>query len=106
MSSSVQREIEAEARKQFPDAVRRVEWLRYGDAPIIEPGELLPQFVLAEPRGRRRWSGPRGTLTAFQQANGPALKQFRRELVQRWPEIRHVGVMFEDDRRNWKPRTG
>ena len=30
-SSSLQREIEAEARRLFPDAVRRVEWLRHGD---------------------------------------------------------------------------
>jgi hypothetical protein len=68
MSRSVQREIEAEARKLFPDAVRRVEWLRYGDTPIIEPDELPgPQAV--PPRTRERW-----------------------------PEIRHVGVMFEDDR--------
>jgi hypothetical protein len=97
-SNDVQREVEAEARRLFPGAVRRVEWLGYGDSPLIEPGEILPQFVLAEPRGRRRWSGPRDTLTTFQKANGPALKQFRRELAQRWPEIRHVGVVFEDDR--------
>jgi len=99
MSSSVQREIEAEARKLFPDAVRRVEWLRYGDTPIIEPGELFPQFVLAEPR-RRRWrrSGARDTLKAFQHEHGPALKRFRLGLARRWPEIRHIGVAFEDKR--------
>ena len=71
-SSDVQREIEAEARRLFPGAVRRVEWLGYGDAPVIEPGEILPQFVLAEP-------GPRGgdikrMIKAFQEAHqaGPA----------------------------------
>ncbi len=48
-SSSLQREVETEARRLFPDAVRRVEWLGYGDSPVIEPGELAPQFVL--------WSG-------------------------------------------------
>jgi hypothetical protein len=48
-SSSLQREVEAEARRLFPGAVRRVEWLGYGDSPLIEPGEILPQFVLAEP---------------------------------------------------------
>ena len=95
-SSDVQREIEAEARRLFPGAVRRVEWLGYGDAPVIEPGEILPQFVLAEP-------GPRGgdikrMIKAFQEAHRPALRQFRLELARRWPQIRHLGVTFEDDR--------
>ncbi len=33
----------------------------------------------------------------FQKEHGPALKKFRHQLSQRWPEIRHIGVMFEDD---------
>src|SRR5437870_8020552 len=102
-SSNAQREIEAgveaEARRLFPDAMRRVEWLGYGDSLLIEPGEILPTFVLAESR-RRRWrrSGGRDTLKAFQHEHGAALKRFRLELARRWPEIRHVGVSFEDDR--------
>ncbi len=93
----IQREIEAEVTRLFPDSVRRVEWLRYGDAPMIEPGELVPRFILTEPRrGRRLRSEPGGALKAFQKAHGPAIKQFRRELEQRWPEIRHIGVAFED----------
>jgi hypothetical protein len=40
--SNVQREVEAEARRLFGDAVRRVEWLGHGDAPVIEPGEIMP----------------------------------------------------------------
>src|SRR5438046_2621158 len=98
-SSNAKREVEAEARKLFPDAVRRVEWLRHGDSPVIEPGEIMPTFVLAEPgRGRGRRSGARDRLKAFQHEHGPALKRFRLELARRWPEIRHVGVRFEDDR--------
>jgi hypothetical protein len=98
-SSSLQREVEAETRRLFPGAVRRVEWLRYGDSPLIEPGEILPKFVLAEPRrGRGQRSGPRDTLTAFQHEHGAALKQFRLALARRWPEIRQIGVAFEDDR--------
>jgi hypothetical protein len=69
-SNNVQREVEAEARRFFPSAVRRVEWLGYGDSRLIEPGEILPQFVLAEPRpGLVRRPGPRETLKAFQKAN-------------------------------------
>jgi hypothetical protein len=90
------REIEDEATRLFPGAVRRVEWRHHGDTPVIEPGELLPTFVLAEPR---RWRRPeiRQSLKAFQHAHGPALKRFESELARRWPEIRHIGVTFEDD---------
>ena len=98
-SSDMRREIEAEARRLFPDAVRRVEWLRHGGAPVIEPGELAPQFVLAEPPGVPG-TDVRRMIKAFQGAYGPAVKQFRLELARRWPEIRHLGVTFEDDRGN------
>jgi hypothetical protein len=95
--NSVQREVEAEARRLFPGAVRRVEWLRHGDAPVIEPGEIMPRFVLAEPAGPRG-SHDKRMIKAFQEAHRPALRQFRLELAQRWPQIRHLGVTFEDDR--------
>jgi len=74
--NSVKREIEAEARRLFPGAVRRVEWLGYGDAPVIEPGEILPQFVLAEPAGLHGTNVKR-MIKGFQEAHTPALKQFR-----------------------------
>ena len=92
-------EIEDEARKLFPGLVRRVEWLRYGDTPVIEPGEMLPRFVVRPaPSGWRLGRpGPRDVFRAFQKAHGRALKRFRHELAQRWPEIRHIGVVFEDD---------
>jgi hypothetical protein len=96
-SSSLQREVEAEARRLFPDAVRRVEWLRHGDAPVIEPGELAPQFVLTEPPGLHG-TDVRRMIKVFNENHMPPLKRFRHELARRWPEIRHLGVAFEDDR--------
>jgi hypothetical protein len=97
----IKQEIEDEARKLFPGVVRRVEWLQYGDEPVIEPGELLPRFILAEPPGEGGSMGgqfqARAAIKVFQKEHGPALKRFRRELSGRWPEIRHIGVMFEDD---------
>ena len=95
-SSSHQHEIEAEARRLLPDVVRRVEWLRHGDAPVIEPGELAPQFVLVEPPGMHG-TDVHSMIKALQRAHAPALKRFRHELARRWPEIRHLGVAFEDD---------
>ena len=54
--------------------------------------------VRAVPPGRRLGRPrPRDVLKAFQQAHGPALKRFRHDLTQRWPQIRHIGVLFEDD---------
>src|ERR671923_964197 len=96
-SNEVRPDVEAEARRLFPDAVRRVEWLGYGDSPLIEPGEILPQFVLAEPPSLRGNHVTR-MIKAFREAHEPALREFRLELARRWPQIRHVGITFEDDR--------
>lgn len=93
----IQREIEDEVKTLFSDAVRRVDWQSHSDDPHFEPGELLPSLVLTDPPGRRRGRPEPGeALKKFQNAHGPALKQFRRELAQQWPEIRHLGIGFED----------
>ena len=58
---------------------------------MIEPGELVPRLVIVKER-----SGPRDALKPFQNAHGPAFKRFYHELSQRWPQIRHLAVEFED----------
>jgi hypothetical protein len=93
----IRHEIEDQLSKHPPGAVSRVEWLHYGDAPMIEPGELVPRFVLAEPPGRRRGRRPPETLKAFQNTHGPAFKQVLHELPHRWPEIRRIEIRFEND---------
>ncbi len=95
----IQHEIEDEAKKLFPGVVRRVEWLHYGDEPVIEPGGLLPRFVVRPVAAGWRLGrhGTRDVFKAFQRAHGPVLKRFRHEMAQRWPEIRYIGVLFEDD---------
>jgi len=94
----IQHEIEIAANKLFPGWIRRVELLQHGDAPMIEPGQLMPKFVFAEPVGRREGHpDTREVKSAFKQAVGPGLSQFRDKLLRRWPEIRYVEVMFEDD---------
>jgi hypothetical protein len=93
----IRNEIEDEVRTLFPDAVRRVDWQSHSDDPHFEPGELLPSLVLTEPPGRRRGRPePAQAFKKFQNAHGPAVKQFRRKLAQRWPEIQHLGIGFED----------
>jgi hypothetical protein len=99
----IRREIEDAASRLVPGGIRRVEWLEYSDDPHIEPGELVPRFVLPEPPAGRPSAGRpggrsevRGAIKALQDAHGPAIRKFQHELVRRWPEIRHVGVAFED----------
>jgi hypothetical protein len=76
-----------------------VDWQSHSDDPHYEPGELLPSLVLAEPRGRRiAQPGPGAAFKKLQRAHGPALKQFRRDLAQRWPEVQHLGFGFEHSR--------
>ena len=94
----IQHEIEIAANKLFPGRIRRVELLQHGDAPMIEPGQLMPRFVFADPAGRPEGHPSRREATAaFKKAVGPGLDQFRDKLLRQWPEIRYMELMFEDD---------
>src|SRR4029077_3851125 len=73
----IRNEIEDEVRTLFPGAVRRVDWQSHSDDPHDEPGELLPSLVLPDPPGRRRGRPEPGqAFKKFQNAHGPAVKQF------------------------------
>jgi hypothetical protein len=93
----IQHEIEIAANKLFPGLIRRVEVLQHGDAPMIEPGQLMPRFVFVDPADRRGGPPDRPKVAAFKKAVGPGLQQFRDNLLLRWPEIRYIELMFEDD---------
>jgi hypothetical protein len=98
----IQHEIEIAANKLFPGWIRRVELLQYGDAPNIEPGQLMPRLVFTDPADRLRDPHPDPRKVAkvartFKLAVGPGLNQIRDDLLQRWPEIRYIEVMQEDD---------
>ena len=91
------REIEDLAKALFAGSLRRIEWLRHGDMPMIQPGELMPRLVLTEPPGRRRGRfQPGEAVKAFRDAHGkPVLKEFRDELTRRLPDVRHLEIRFE-----------
>jgi hypothetical protein len=93
----IQHEIEIAANKLFPGLIRRVELLQHGDAPMIEPGQLMPRFVFVDPAGGREGRPDRPKIAGFKKAVGPGLAQFRDNLLLRWPEIRYIELMFEDD---------
>jgi hypothetical protein len=97
----IQHELEIAANELFPGWIRRVELLQHDDAPTIEPGQLMPRLVFADPvRSHAEHPDPRKVAKAartFKLALGPGLNQFRGHLLERWPEIRHIEVMTEDD---------
>ena len=98
----IQHELEIAASELLPGWIRRVELLEHDDAPMIEPGQLMPRLVFKDPAGRLRDPDPDPRQVAkaartFKQAVSPGLNQFRHDLLKRWPEIRYIEVMHEDD---------
>jgi Arc/MetJ-type ribon-helix-helix transcriptional regulator len=83
----IQRMIDAEATECFPpDAVPKLVLLRYGDHPMIEPGELYLLVILGQ-------DGP--TRDAWREEHFDRLENFR---AQRLPEVK--GFMLTTDARD------
>ena len=73
----IQRMIDAEAAERFPpDAVPRLALLRYGDHPVIEPGELYLLVILGQDGAAR---------DAWMAEHFDRLEDFR---AQRLPEVK------------------
>lgn len=83
--------IEQQVRSAFPEgAIARVQVLRYGDDPEIEPGQTAMRVFFDWPgRSEGRKADPK-TVHAFVVANGAALDVLRDELprVVGWVEFR------------------
>jgi hypothetical protein len=87
----IQHELEDEAKKLFPGAVRRAALLEHGDDPLVEPGELVLRLVIIQPPAED------GELPEPHTVLKPAaMKRFRHELSQRLPEVRKIEIMLED----------
>ena len=95
-------ELEIEANELFPGWIRRVELLQHDDAPMIEQGQLMARLVFGDPvRSQEENPDPRKVAKharTFKMAVAPGLNQFRDDLSRRWPEIRYIEVMTEDNR--------
>ena len=89
----IQHEMEDEANQRFPGAAAQIRLLEHGDDPVVEPGEILIRISLAPPGDP---DGPEPDPHPFEQAQGPELSQFRRELLERVPEARRILVVRED----------
>ena len=97
----IQHELEIMANELLPGWIRRVELLQHDDAPWMEPGQLMPRLVfkIRRPPARPASRSPKAAKAArtFKLAVGPGLNQFRQDLLERWPEIRYIEVMQEDN---------
>jgi hypothetical protein len=82
----IQQMIDAEAAARFPEgAVPWLVLLRYGDHPVIEPGELYLKVILGKDSAAR---------DAWMEEHGDRLEDFR---AQRLPEVKGL-VLTADDR--------
>src|ERR1700749_3078763 len=98
----IQHELEIAANELFAGWIRRVGFRQPDDAPWMEPSQLMARLVFKDPADRVRdpHPDPRKVAKAartFKLAVAPALNQFRDDLLERWPEIRYIEVMQEDD---------
>ena len=90
----IQHELEGEVRERFPDgAVRGITVLQYGDAPVIEPGELLVRVFLNPQGGPENYDR---LLDAFMYDNKGALTQFRRYIAGHLPEASQLQFTFDE----------
>jgi hypothetical protein len=79
----LRQQIDEEAGQRFPGAVQRIAVLQYGDDPVIEPGELLVRVIIEAVEGHE---AQQQALKTFENAHGPAIRQFRRDLSAQLPE--------------------
>jgi hypothetical protein len=86
----IQHELEDEAKKLFPGAVRRADLLQHGDDPVAEPGEMVLRLVLIVTPGED------GELPEPHTVLKPGMRQFQHELSQRLPEVRRIEILLED----------
>ena len=76
--------IEQEVREHFPEgAVDSVAVLQYGDDPSVEPGQVVVQVTVGSAADAEDEEDPLG---AFHRVHKDAIRQFSRDISQRWPQ--------------------
>jgi hypothetical protein len=75
---AVRRQFDEQVRSRFPQSViRQVAVLQYGDAPEVEPGQLLARVVVETPGDRE---GRERAFEAVHDSHHAAFKELREEL--------------------------
>jgi hypothetical protein len=100
MDQTVTDRIEEQLKSAFPaGAIERVQVLEYGDDPKVEPGETAVRAFIARAGRPQGEEADKETVTAFEEANRPAIKKIRDELP------RFIGwIEFLPDRPSGAPR--
>lgn len=100
MDQTVTDRIEERLKSAFPaGAIERVQVLEYGDNPKVEPGETAVRAFIARAGRPEGEEADKETVTAFEEANRPAIKKIRDELP------RFIGwIEFLPDRPSGAPR--
>lgn len=86
-------ELKALADRLFPGAVRELAVLRYGDAPVVEPGEIM---VRIEAPGQPVGGIPEDQADPMQAFEKSAMQEFRQAVMRRLPEVRRIEVSSDD----------
>lgn len=74
----IRQQFDQQVRSRFPEgAIERVEVLQYGDAPEVEPGQLLARVVVETPDD---WEGREQAFHALHDGHHAAFRDLRDEL--------------------------
>ena len=74
----IRQQFDQQVRSRFPEgAIERVEVLQYGDAPEVEPGQLLARVVAQTPDD---WEGREQAFEALHDGHHAAFRELRDEL--------------------------
>ena len=100
MDQTVTDRFEERLKSAFPaGAIERVQVLEYGDDPKVEPGETAVRAFIARAGRPEGEEADKETVTAFEEANRPAIRKIRDELP------RFIGwIEFLPDRPSGAPR--
>jgi hypothetical protein len=74
----IRQQFDQQVRSRFPEgAIERVEVLQHGDAPEVEPGQLLARVVVETPAD---WEGREQAFHALHDGHHAAFRELRDEL--------------------------
>ena len=94
----IQRMIDDEATERFPeDAMPRLVLLRYGDHPVIEPGDLLVRVSIEE-------AGEDPPLPAWKRDHEAMISELYGELAEKLPGASYLEFWFGENGRQGRIR--
>jgi hypothetical protein len=101
-AAQVQSKITEEVAERFPKVpLKRVVVLRYGDDPVVEPGEIVVRIILDAPKGDK---ARREAIDVLHDRHREAFEKFRDDLAASLPDARVLEVLTETEGDDHGPR--